>query len=436
MADPSSVIPAGRPHAAVTVAEARATLLIQAGEALAASLEYATTLRTVAALAVQGFADSCFVDILNADGTAERLAVDHRDPALHERTKEFLAYPVRRERDLLAFQAMETGRAELLAIVDDAGMARAAHSEEHLELLRAMHPASAILAPLAARGRLLGVLLLVSVRPERIFDREDVRIAEELSRRAALAVDNARLYAQAQNAIVARDQLLSVVSHDLRNPLGVVMMGTSLLRDMVPADDRQIARPLEMIARSAAHMSRMIEDLLDTARVDAGQLSLETSPIPAAELVREGAELLAPLAGAEGIAVRTACADALPPVLADRSRILQVFSNLGGNAVKFTPHGGRVTLGAVADGEGVRFSVEDTGAGIPAEHLEHLFDRFWQAARNDRRGIGLGLAIVQGIVVQHGGRVWAESTVGEGSSFSFTIPFAPPPEGEMNRGGE
>lgn len=408
------------------VTEARATLLVQAGETLAASLDYTTTLRAVAALAVRGFADACLVDILNEDGTAERLAVDHRDPTLRERMGELLAYPVRPGRDVLAYQAMQTGRAELIEVVDDAGLVSIAQDAEHLELLRSGKPHSLILAPLTARDKLLGVLLLVSVRPERSFDGEDLRLAEELARRAALAVDNARLYAQAQNAIAARDQLLAVVSHDLRNPLGVVMMGTSFLRELVPADDPQVERQLDMIGRSAEHMHRMIEDLLDVARVDAGRLSVDPAPVPGAALIREGAELLGPLAAEHGITLRTERDGDLPPVLADRSRILQVFSNLGGNAVKFTPRGGRITLGAVATGDALRFHVADTGPGIPAEHLVHLFDRFWQASRNDRRGIGLGLAIVQGIVTAHGGRVWAESTSGEGSTFHFTLPLAPP----------
>ena len=408
------------------LAETRLALLAEAGETLAASLDYATTLRAVAALAVRGFADACLVDILNEDGTAERLAVDHRDPAQRERMEEFLAYPIHPELDVIAYEAMKTGRAELLPVMGDAEAVGIAQSEDHLALLRAMRPTSLILAPLTARDKLLGVLLLASTRPERTFDAEDLHLAEELARRAALAVDNARLYARAQDAVTARDQLLAVVSHDLRNPLGVVMMSTSFLRELVPADNPQIARQLELIGRSAEQMHRMIEDLLDVARVDAGRLSVDPAPVPAAALVREAADLLRPLAEENGITLDAAVDDGLPAVMADHGRILQVFGNLGGNAVKFTPRGGRITLGAAADGNGVRFRVADTGLGVPAEHLPHLFDRFWQASRNDRRGIGLGLAIVQGIVTQHGGRVWAESTPGEGSTFHFTLPAVPP----------
>ncbi|MBB4637535.1 sensor histidine kinase [Longimicrobium terrae] len=406
--------------------QARQTFLARAGETLAGSLDYATTLRAVAALAVQDFADACLIDILNEDGSAERLAVDHRDPALREKLEKLMAYPVQPARDPLSFQAMAAGQPKLIATVTDEELIEIAQDERHLALLRAMAPRSLILAPLVAREKLLGLLLLVSDGPDRVFSGEDLRLADELARRAALAVDNARLYANAQNAITARDQMLAVVSHDLRNPLGVVMMAASFLRELVPAENPQVKRQLDMIDRSAQQMNRMIEDLLDVARVDAGRLSVEPAPASPASLISEAVDLLRPLADDAGITLVAECDGALPRVLADRARVLQVFSNLGGNAVKFTPRGGRITLGATVDGETVRFHVADSGLGMPAEHLSHLFDRFWQASRNDRRGIGLGLAIVQGIVTQHGGRVWAESAPGEGSTFHFTLPLAPP----------
>ena len=406
------------------VAEARATLLVSAGEVLANSLDYATTLQAVATLAVSGFADACLVDILREDGTAERLAVDHRDPALREAMQEFKAYAIRVEPDTQAAGILETGRAKLFPVWDAASSEGIAHDAGHLALVQSMHPHSLIMAPLVAREKILGMLLLASDTPERIFDEEDLRLAEELARRAALAVDNARLYTEARNAIAARDHLLSMVSHDLRNPLSVVMMATALLRAQVPAESTQMRRQLEMIARSADQMTRMIGDLLEVARADAGQLSMVFLPVSAAELVAEGAELLEPLARDRGITLLVELGGEMPAVHADRSRILQVFSNLGGNAVKFTPQGGTITLRAVVDGDSVCFQVKDTGEGIRGGDLAHLFDRFWQASRTDRRGIGLGLAIVQGIVLQHGGRVWAESTPGQGSTFYFTLPIA------------
>ena len=408
--------------AADPVTETRQSFLASAGDALAASLDYHTTLRTVAALAVQAFAEACMVDILNEDGIAERLAVDHRDPAMRERLSAMLAYPIRDGKDLLAYEVMRTGRAEMLNGFDEEELASVAQDADHLALLHSLRPQSLIVAPLIARGKVLGVMLLAA--QERTYTQDDLHLAEELARRAAIAVDNARLYADAQRAIAARDQLLAAVSHDLRNPLGVVMMSTAFLRELLPDGGPQVSRQLEMIGRSAGQMNGMIEDLLDVARVDAGRLAVDATPVAASALLLEAADLLRPLAEKNGITLLVDDGGELPRVLADSNRVLQVFSNLGGNAVKFTPRGGTIALGADLDGGALRFHVADTGLGMPAEHLPHLFDRFWQASRNDRRGIGLGLAIVQGIVAAHGGRVWAESTPGEGSTFYFTLPLA------------
>jgi signal transduction histidine kinase len=172
-------------------------------------------------------------------------------------------------------------------------------------------------------------------------------------------------------------------------------------------------------------MNRMIQDLLDVKRMESGQLWLDPRPEPVAGLIADTLEMLRPLAAGSSIRVESHVAAALPPVLADATRINQVLSNLVGNAVKFTPRNGLITISAERiDGE-IRFAVIDTGPGIPAEQLPHIFGRFWQAKASDRRGIGLGLAIAKGIVEAHKGRIWVESSVGLGSTFYFTLPLAP-----------
>ena len=229
---------------------------------------------------------------------------------------------------------------------------------------------------------------------------------------------------EAEAAVRTREEVLSVVSHDLRNPVGTIFMSSSFLLDLIGDDPaRQTERKqLDIVKRSADRINRMIQDLLDVTRIESGRLSLECAPVNAASLVQEVHETYAPLATAHSLNLECQIGHDLPLVYADRDRLLQVFGNLIGNAVKFTPPGGTIRVGAEPAQDSIRFHVADTGEGVPKEHLAHLFNRFWQVNRSDRRGLGLGLAIVKGIVEGHGGTVWAESTPGEGSTFWFAVP--------------
>jgi signal transduction histidine kinase len=219
--------------------------------------------------------------------------------------------------------------------------------------------------------------------------------------------------------------VLGIVAHDLRNPLGTIVMQASLLRRHGHEPERRSGRPAEAIERAATRMSRLIQDLLDVTRMEAGRLSIEQTRVHTGQVVREVVEAQEPLASSSSLELDLDLSPDLADVWADRDRLLQIFENLIGNALKFTAPGGRVTVGAAPrDGEAL-FWVADTGAGIAAEDVPHLFDRFWQARKAGRRGAGLGLPIVKGIVEAHGGRVWVESTPGHGSVFFFTIPTGP-----------
>ena len=229
-----------------------------------------------------------------------------------------------------------------------------------------------------------------------------------------------------KRAIAARDEVLGFVAHDLRNPLGAILMQASLLERLAPEPERRDQKAKELIVRSAKHMNRLIQDLLDVATIEGGRLKVEPSRLSASDLVREAVEAHATLATASGVDLRLDVSHDVPAILGDRDRLLQVFENLIGNALKFTPVGGRITVAAAPRNTEVLFSVADTGAGIAPEGLAHIFDPFWQAAARERRlGAGLGLPITQGIVEAHGGKLWVESHVGEGSAFFFTIPVAP-----------
>jgi PAS domain S-box-containing protein len=230
------------------------------------------------------------------------------------------------------------------------------------------------------------------------------------------------------HALRMRDEMLSVVSHDLRTPLHGVVLAAQHLQHQLSrgSHDEALLRPVRRILAASREMRRMIEDLLDTAALDAGRFPVEAAPCRPSELVHASVEAHAALAEAAGIRLEEASEAALQEVLADRDRIHQALSNLVGNALKFTPAGGRVTVGARHEGHGVLLFVEDTGPGIPREDQERLFDRFWQAREGDRRGHGLGLPIAKAIIEAHGGALRVDSELGKGSRFWFHLPLAAP----------
>ena len=222
-------------------------------------------------------------------------------------------------------------------------------------------------------------------------------------------------------AIRSRDDLLATVSHDLRGPLSAILLATEMLEE-----DNRGRREIAVIGRSVKRMERLIQDLLDMASIESGHLSVTPAARLVDELVDEAIDSIQPMAQAKTIALLSDIAGSQIPVHCDRQRVLQVFSNILGNAVKFTPNAGKISvLAHRSDPQFVRFAISDTGPGIEAEQLPFVFDRFWQAKDTAKAGTGLGLAICKGIIQQHGGSIWVESTVGVGTTFFFTLPVAP-----------
>jgi signal transduction histidine kinase len=234
------------------------------------------------------------------------------------------------------------------------------------------------------------------------------------------------LFRAEQDAKRARDDLVAIVSHDLRNPVHTINMAASFLLEIAPANDRRVQarRQLEVIQRSANRANRLIKDLLDIAKIQAGGLAVDPVAVEVKSLVTEAVEAATPLAGASQLKVSCDVPESVPKVASDRERILQVFGNLIGNAIKFTPKGGEIRILTSLDNGEVRFTVVDSGPGIPPEHLKHVFDRYWQAKSTAKLGTGLGLSIAKGIVEAHGGRIWVESPPGSGAQFNFTLPLA------------
>ena len=258
---------------------------------------------------------------------------------------------------------------------------------------------------------LVGLLVLIGLVLTRYFSRLLGR-AYKLEGQAL---------ATAQRAVAARDELMGVVAHDLRNPLGAIMMKAQLLA--TGGDLDKMRRQAESIASVATRMEHLIRSMLDVATLEAGRFTVTTEPCPVTTLVADVNEIFVPQAASKEVALDSRVDDALW-VHADRERVIQVLSNLLGNALKFTPAGGRVTVD-VRNGDGVAyFAVTDTGPGIRAEDAAHIFDRFWKRETGGKKGTGLGLFIAKGIVDAHRGKIWVESAVGQGTTFHFTLPTA------------
>jgi signal transduction histidine kinase len=221
--------------------------------------------------------------------------------------------------------------------------------------------------------------------------------------------------------------VLGVVAHDLRNPLATILLRAAALRRSGPEPERRSQKTGEAIHQAATRMNRLIQDLLDVALMESGQLTIERASLSVRALIVEAVEMQRPLAFASSLELRIDVDRDVPDVWGDRDRLLQVFENLIGNAIKFTEAGGCITVGARSIDHEVVLSVADTGGGIPSENLSRVFDRFWQATKAGRQGAGLGLPITKGIVEAHGGRIWVESALGRGTTFSFTIPTSSPP---------
>jgi len=406
-------------RAAAEAAERRAAFLAEASAILSSSLDWEATMTTAARLAVPAIADWCAVDVPESLAPGGRpVVVTHVDPAkvaLAQRLRE--RYPPDPAGATGAAAVLRTGRSELYPEIPDALLRRAARDAEMLAALREVGLTSAMIVPIRARGRTLGAVTLVAAESGRRYGPADLAMAEELGRRAGVALDNARLYDDAQRAIRGRDDVLAIVSHDLKNPLESVMLSASML--LRGPESPRVRRYAEAMQRSVARMDRLIRELLDLSSLDAGRFRVEARPEPLEEVIGEALAVLAPLALEKDIALR---AEGLPlgeHVPLDRERMLQVLSNLVGNALQYAPRGGNVVVRPALATAHVQVEVQDDGPGIPPEDLPRVFDRFWKGRAG---GTGLGLSIARGIVEAHGGRIRAESRVGAGTTFVFTLP--------------
>jgi PAS domain S-box-containing protein len=411
------------------------SLLADAGRVLAESLDFRTTLNTVAHLVTPAIADWCYVVLQTAEGKLETLAVAHTDPDKVRWARDVAErYPILPDSQTGVPGVVRTGVPELYADVTDDMLVAVAVDEEHLRLLRALGMRSVIIVPMKAHGRTLGALTLIGAESGRQFTEQDLPIVEELARRSALAIENAELFQAAASANRTKSEFLASMSHELRTPLNAILGYTQLLADGItgPVSPEQQGQLLRIRA-SATHLLGLIDEVLSFSRLEAGREQLSMHDVDVATVLEEAASLVRPMAASKQLplVVEPPPASEQPLHLqTDILKLRQILVNLLTNAVKFTDRGA-VTLAACVEGDDLVFSVRDTGIGIPAAHTERVFDAFWQVEQAASRrvgGTGLGLSVTRRLARLLGGDVTVESVQGEGSTFTVRLPrgSAPP----------
>ena len=415
----------------------RTELLASASSALAENVHVDAALMALMHLVARSQADYVTVHLAEPDGGLRLVDAVHRDPERTAVAREIeRTYPLPADAPVGAAAVIRSGEASLQRDLPWDRVKLAARDARHLALLEQIGMVSTIVVPLRARGRVLGALTLVSAESGRRYDERDLELAEELARRAALAVDNARLFSEAERARFAAEdasraktQFLATMSHELRTPLNAISGYASLMEMGVrgPISDAQRA-DLESIQRSQRHLTTIINEILDYARIETGAVSLKRQSTSLAPVVLAAAALIEPQRVARGIAFESRVPDDAPAVLADAEKLQQVLLNLFSNAVKFTPGGGSIRVDAAATGAGtVALGVSDTGVGVPPDKLEVIFEPFVQVGRalnNPGEGTGLGLAISRDLARAMGGDLVAQSAQGQGSVFVLTLPAA------------
>jgi signal transduction histidine kinase len=383
----------------------RLCLLNHATSVLISSLDHRATLKSVAWLVVERFADACEIEILDADGALSPIEIAVRDPAL---------LPI----------VMKARRADARPEAPQPEDPRRPKAPDAVDPEAPAPSRSVIRLDMCARGRRAGVLTMTSFgRP---FDSYDLELAGALAGRCGAALENGLAYEEALRATRMRGELLAVVSHDLKNLLGVVQFTSDALQKQAPSPDLGAhRRQAERIKRASEQMDRLVRDLLDWSSADAVGLVIECNDHELGSLLDEVIEMFEPLANVKSISLGH-CDRAVDGeatwVHCDRGRVLQVFANLIGNAIKFTPPGGAIRIRTSLVEGAVLIAVDDTGSGISKLELPHVFEGFWQGKAGSGQGVGLGLAIARSIVEAHGGAMWAESALAVGSTFSFTLP--------------
>ena len=416
-------------------AEARQQFLAEASTLLAASLDYNLTLENLAQLVVPRIADWCSINLFDDKGALVRVAARHVD-----REKEVILGDLREQhppdptKPVLSSAIAVSERATLVVEVTDALLQGLAQNAEQLEVYRAMGFRSGMLVPMHLGTRPLGIIILATAESGRHYNAGDLALAEELAQRAALAIENARLYRETQAAVQLRDQFLSIAAHELKTPVTALLGYSQLLQRRMnrePTANARDRRAVQVLAEQTERLGALVASLLDVSRLELGQFTLDRQPVDLCPLVRRVVEELQPTLpqGNPPHTVEWSCPDAPVVVDGDALRLEQVLQNLLQNAVKYSPQGGPIMVRVTREDGYAVLAVSDRGIGVPREAQAQLFQRFYRAAHaaaRDISGMGIGLYVVREIVNRHGGTIEVESVEGAGSTFTVHLPLAAP----------
>jgi len=411
-------------------AQARLQQLVSAGVLLSRSLEEETTLAAIASVIVPGIADICRIDLLDRNGVLQRKLTHHVDPAREAEMLAFVNRNVSTPESPGSFTwAVATGQTFFANL--EPGDAAKFTDPDFRAFVEGFRIGAACVVPLVARGRTIGAMCALQAESGRRFSAEDGALIGELAQRAALALDNVRLIGASRDALHdaevanrAKDEFLAMLGHELRNPLAPIVTS---LEVMARRDGPAEARERRIIERQVAHLSRMVDDLLDVSRIASGKIELRRERVDLRDVVARALELTEP--ALQGRRRRPEVTGTPTPVWVsgDPVRLTQVVCNLITNAVKFSASDQRIAIVLARDGDAASLSVEDEGVGIPQELAPRIFERFVQGEQALQRasgGLGLGLAIAKNLVELHGGTIAVESAgVGRGARFTVTLPI-------------
>lgn len=397
-------------------------LLSEVGAALAESgLILEKTIQKLAEVSVKSLGDYCILNIVRDKEESDILKIVAKDPGNTRQCENILSLI---QSGAFAHLIVKAQESLLIENITDYQLSLLSSNEAELKMLLDLNLVSLLSVPLIAKQKFIGTLVIISTTKNHKYHDFDLKLASGVALRAALSIENSHLYNESKKAISSREEILAVVSHDLKSPLTTVKLIGETLQLLEFPDKKTCESLAKKIGKSARQMEVLIGDLLDFAKIQSGAFSVNQTTEYLYEALRETTESLQAQAESNQQSLVLDFNSDLPRVNIDLPRISQVILNLLGNALKFTPAGGTIKVTAEVRDADVLVSVSDTGPGIPPEYLTKVFDRFWQVEGTKHKGSGLGLSIAKGIVLAHGGKIWAESELNKGTTFYFTVPVA------------